>query len=402
MSSRDASPAPCFVSLLPLPSTAAHAALASARRGHRRARSPYALTDTAPAAAPQRRVPPPPRRRVRRPAHPADTAYTDYARELAEHPLLSHAEERALLRQASFLRVHEQLRAKLAHDAGAAPPDEECAAHLGLTPASYQARRRRALRARDRLVTANLRLVVKVASMQHKATAHAAPGTKRNDLVGISFTDLIQEGSLALIRAAELFDTSRGERFSSYAFRAIWSRCRRAATPASCIVSIPERLKVAANKLAKFRKDYRQEHGSKPSKELEAAVSPKENLERVRECQQHLHGGVYLDRPLRGMKNEGATTVLDTLTSQRLAPEDVVHQELVRRRVREACDKQLSKRDADVLALKFGLDDGKPVLAKHIAELFGISAPRVTQIVLQALEKLRVNEPELALLIHDL
>lgn len=79
-----------------------------------------------------------------------------------------------------------------------------------------------------------------------------------------------------------------------------------------------------------------------------------------------------------------------------------MQQELVRRNVKRACRRHLSPRDADVLSMRFGLDDGKPVLAKEIAKRMGVSAPRITQIVLQALETLRREVPELAVHIHEL
>lgn len=318
--------------------------------------------------------------------------------------MLNVPEERALLLKVRPLQVHERVRSDLTASLARQPTDTQLAAALGVSPARLLRERRKALRARDALVHANLRLVVRVATRVHKAVAARARASMAKEGAGVSLTDLIQEGSLALIRAAEKFDLSKGERFAPYACRAIWSRCRRAAVPASCIVSLPDRLRVAARKLGRFRAEFERENGERPSDEAEAAVTPTEPLRLVRNAEMHMHGGVFLDAPMKKGKREGGRTlsVMDTLTSNRPAPEDVVDRELVRKNIREACYKRLRRRDADILALRFGLDDGKPVLAKQIAVLYGISAPRVTQIVLQAMETLRVKEPELANHIHDL
>lgn len=339
-----------------------------------------------------------PRPRRARPA-PSPDSLLDFSREIADHSLLSLQEERALLLKLRPLRLHARVRADLAAENGTLPTDHQLAAALGYTHARLLRDRRKALRARDALVNANLRLVVRVASRVHRSLS-PQQGTGV-----ISLTDLIQEGSLALIRAAENFDTAKGTRFAPYACRAIWSRCRRVAMPASCIVSLPERLRVAANKLSRFRAEYRRQNGHNPSLHAQAALTPAEPLRLVLNAEKHLHGGVFLDAPLGVSKRHSGgrdVTALDTLSSARPVPEEVVDRELVRKNVREACYKRLSSRDADILAMRFGLDDGKPVLAKDIAAQFGISAPRVTQIVLQAMEKLRVSEPELADHIHDL
>ena len=349
---------------------------------------------TSPRRPPARRRPAPSKPRRTRPATvPSHDAFQDFSRELGEHSLLTPPEERALLLKVRPLRVHERVRADLASELRAPPTDAQLAAALGVSPPRLRRERRKALRARDALVHANLRLVVRVARRVHKTAGAAAGGAAG---AGVSLTDLVQEGSLALIRAAEKFDLQRGERFAPYACRAIWSRCRRAMTPASCIVSLPERLRVAAGKLGRFRAEFERENGRRPSEEAEAAVTAGEPLRLVRGAERHLRGGVFLDAPV------GDGCGLDMLRWEGKLPQEVLEREEVRRRVKEACYRRLRRRDADILVMRFGLEDGKPVLGREVAKRVGVSAPRVTQIVLQALETLRVQEPRLADLIHDL
>ena len=213
----------------------------------------------------------------------------------------------------------------------------------------------------------------------------------------VPLADLVQEGCIALIRSAELYDPEKGAKFTTYAWRAVVSACRRGATPANSIVKIPDRLRLASAKLRKFRESYIQQFGEEPSESTQQAQT-KERLALIRKSE-NVRRGVDLDA---AVGKDGQSTVMDVMVCQRSGPEEVVAQEMMRADVRDACYRSLPKRWADVVALRYGLNDGEPVVAKEVGKSFGISEVRVGQIVLQALEKLRKLEPDLLEHIYEL
>lgn len=311
--------------------------------------------------------------RVGTAAVPGDNGLRQFLKELSQHSMLSEEEERALLLRVQASREHERVQMELKTEFGRDAEEEEVAERLGLSRVEYRKEKRGCLEARDELVKANLRLVVHIASLLYRG--------KGEETSGMGLADLIQEGCLALIRAAERFDVKKSEKFAPYAFRAVWSRCRRACVPVGCIVSIPERLKEAVRKTRRLdREEGRQERSSV-----------------IAEAEMHLMGGgVYLDAPLK--QGDGELTVMDSLQSTKPRPEQVVE----RGDVWLACRKRLSERDARIIKLKFGLGGERPRLAKEIGKMEGLSAARVGQIVGQALDTLRVMEPGLVEYLHDL
>lgn len=311
--------------------------------------------------------------RVGTAAAPGDNGLRQFLRELSEHSMLSGEEERALLLRVQISREHERLQTELKADLGREAEEQEIAQRLGLSKMEFKRERRECLEARDELVKANLRLVVHIASLLYRG--------KGGETSGVGLADLIQEGCLALIRAAERFDVKKCEKFAPYAFRAVWSRCRRAYVPVGCIVSIPERLKEAV----------------RTTKRLDREQGRQERNSAVAEAEMHLMGGgISLDAPLK--RGDGELTVMDTLQSTKPRPEQFVE----RGDVWLACRKQLSERDARIVKLRFGLDGERPRLAKEIAKMEGLSAARVGQIVGQALDTLRETEPGLVEYLHDL
>lgn len=302
-----------------------------------------------------------------------DDGLRGFLRELSGHSLLCEREERGLLMKVQALREHERVQAELKAELGRDGEDEEVAERLGMGRGEFERERRECLEARDELVKRNLRLVVHIASLVYRG--------KGGETSGVGLGDLIQEGCLALIRAAERFDLSKAERFAPYAFRAVWSRCRRAYVPVACIVSIPQRLREAVRKTKRLDR----QHGVQ---QRGAAVA---------EAEMHLYGGgISLDAPLNIA--DGDLSVLDVLQSTRPRPQQVVE----RGDVWAACRKRLSERDALIVKLRFGLDGETPRLAKHIAKIVGLSAARVGQIVAHALHTLRHTEPGLLHYLSDL
>lgn len=301
---------------------------------------------------------------------------------LCAHEVLSLHEERALVGKIVPLHLHRRATERLKKGGSAQPTESEVAKVLGLSKRALKMQRDKAIKARNELARRNLRLVVS-----------ACARVKTN---GMPREDVVQEGCVAVVRAAERFDVQKGRRFGAYARRAVLSAGMRAGCGAGAAVVLPERLCVAARRVARFRETFLRQHGVLPP-DGAARVITKEPLRLVALAGRHLKGPVPLDERL-----EGGGSLMDIVPSNVPLPEEVVGLDMVRREVRIACYRSLPPRMAGVVVLRFGLNGGTPMLAKDIATIYGISGPRVRQIILEAFERLRRLEPGLAQLIYDL
>lgn len=327
--------------------------------------------------------------------------------DLTSHSLLTAAQEHELLRDIHFLRDEEFTRKILTSENDAAPSDEAVATALSLAPQELVSRRRMALKARNKLVTANVRLVSVIAGQVYQKTGGSYTRTMVES-PGVSRADLVQEGCIALIRAAELYDGRADTRFSTYASRAVWSACKRAATPTSCIVTLPDRLRRAAIKSRALEGRDVHEDDMEGSWTDRLQRSSREYLPShlVQLANAHLTSGVLLDEPARrqhdGHAYTGHTTRADLLQCNQPLPEELVAEESLRTDVHAACYDVLSQREADILVLKFGLNGETPMLAKDIASLYGVTGARISQLVSTARHTLREKAKYLEHLLHDL
>jgi RNA polymerase nonessential primary-like sigma factor len=175
-----------------------------------------------------------------------------YLRDIGRVPLLSHEQEITLGRQVQDLVALEELEQELAMRAGGSKPDpEQLAAAAGLTPQQLRKRLRSGQRAKERMVAANLRLVVSVAKKY----------TKRN----MELLDLIQEGTIGLVRGVEKFDPTRGYKFSTYAYWWIRQGITRAIAEKSRTIRLPIHITETLNKLKKGQRELSQELGRTPT-----------------------------------------------------------------------------------------------------------------------------------------
>lgn len=241
-----------------------------------------------------------------------------------------------------------------------------------LTAAQERALAARAQRgdmaARNALVEANLRLVVAIAQKYRRAS--------------VSLFDLIQEGNLGLIRAAEKFDPSRGFRFSTYASWWIRQAVARAVDE-DCMIHVPEYVRVKMRILRKQLLILRLEMGRDPTT-AEISASTKMGIEQVRELLSWDDEKIIsLDEPIA----EDATLV-DILPDEREEPLDIVATSALR----EAIDRALSHLDAreqHIVSMRFGLDGCGGRSRREIAANYGITRERIRQIEIKALEKIR-------------
>jgi RNA polymerase primary sigma factor len=228
------------------------------------------------------------------------------------------------------------------------------------------------------LVCANLRFVVSVAKQYQRQ--------------GVSLLDLIAEGNLGLIRAAQRFDETRGTRFITYAVWWIRQAIRRAAVDQSCVIRVPARRAADAHRIGRRANALSQKLGREPRQHEiaeELDISEGEVAAALAAAQLH----VSLDAPMTG----NASSLLDYLASDasRWADNDAVERSRSAA-VAEALS-QLRARDARIIRLYFGFDGEQPLSLEQIGARLGITRERVRQIRDRALRVLRKNISSLAL-----
>jgi RNA polymerase sigma factor (sigma-70 family) len=253
------------------------------------------------------------------------------------------------------------------------------AEHLLAASNNFSAARKRDLRAlvidgeraKDHLLRANLRLVV---SLAKRYTGHGMP-----------FLDLIQEGNLGLIRAVEKFDYTKGFKFSTYATWWIRQAISRAMADQSRTIRLPVHLVEQVNKLQRIRRELNQQLGREAT-HAELAVELDLTEERVRELIDLSRDLVSLDQTV-GADDDAA---LGDFIADDTAPaaEAAVEAGLMRRQLQSVLG-TLEAREAAVVRMRYGLDDGQPRTLDEIGRAFKLSRERIRQIERETMAKLR-------------
>jgi RNA polymerase primary sigma factor len=302
---------------------------------------------------------------------PADPVRA-YLREIGRAALLTAAEEVDLAKRIEAgLFAAERLRA------GTESSDE----------AARQLRRdlwwivRDGDRAKDRLLEANLRLVVSVA--------------KRYTGLGLPFLDLIQEGNLGLIRAVEKFDYAKGYKFSTYATWWIRQAITRAMAEQARTIRIPVHVVELINQLTRVRREMLHRLGREPTAE-ELGTALGVTPERVLEVQRHDRVPLSLDQTIGTEGDAQLGEVIED--SQAIVAVDAVSFTLLQDQLR-AVLATLSEREAGVVRLRFGLTDGRPRTLDEIGLVYGVTRERIRQIESKTMAKLR--HPSRSQLLRD-
>ena len=228
--------------------------------------------------------------------------------------------------------------------------------------------------ARQKLAEGNLRLVVSLA--------------KHYTGRGVQMMDLIQEGNMGLIRAAEKYDYTMENRFSTYASWWIKEAMQRAIDQQSREIRVPVHVAENMKKVQKISKDLQQKLGRDPLPKEIAEKMPGKTEEDVKNILSYLQSPVSLETPVG---DEGENSLGDMVEDKTEAtPEEAMNALVQKEEVSELLE-SLSERERQVIRLRYGLEDGKTHTLEEIGSILNVTRERVRQIEARAMEKLRKN-----------
>ncbi len=293
-----------------------------------------------------------------------------YLREIGRVPLLTREQEivygKQVQQMMSLLEAKQALTKKLRRE----PTSQEWASHVHMSEAELNQAVRNGQRAKQKMIEANLRLVVAIAKKYQK----------RN----MEFLDLIQEGTMGLERGVEKFDPTRGYKFSTYAYWWIRQAITRAIAQQARTIRLPIHITEKLNKIKKVQRELAQKLGRSPTpgeigQELELEPA------QIREYLNLSRQPVSLD--IRVGDNQD-TELQDLLEDDGPSPEHYMTQESLRQDLDDLLA-QLTPQQREVLSLRFGLEDGNELSLAKVGERLNLSRERVRQLEHQALAHLR-------------
>ena len=290
---------------------------------------------------------------------PIDDSVGLYFREMGQQSLLSAEEEVQLAKEIEAGRDSEE-RLQEEEETLTLDDRDEIANVIAMGDA-----------ARAHLIRANTRLVVSIA--------------KKYRGRGLQFLDLIQEGNVGLMKAVEKYDYRRGNRFSTYATWWIRQAVTRALANHGRTIRIPAHLGGRISKLYQVAQELEQEYGRQPTAE-EIAENMDLPAERVRWMLRTSRQPVHLERPVGDESDAELGDFIEDVDAP--PPAESVAQKMLTEELGEILD-QLTPREARILRLRYGLQDGESRTLKEVGEMFGLSRERIRQLEKEALRKLR-------------
>ncbi len=279
-----------------------------------------------------------------------------YLKEMARVPLLNTEEEISLAKR---LELGDECERKLRKD-----PENKKACE-------WQAKYTDGMDAREHLIKANTRLVVSIA--------------KKYMSRGVPFLDLIQEGNLGLMKAVEKFDYRRGYRFSTYATWWIRQTITRAIADQGRTIRVPVHMSDRIRRLYRVARQLEQEYGRKPTPDeiaKEMQCEPRKIQWMLRVSWQPLS----LEHPVGEDEDSELGNFIEN--DSELTPAQSAHDNLLREKIEEVLS-TLTPREARILRLRFGLQNGRCYTLEEVGQKFGLTRERIRQIEGRALRRLR-------------
>ncbi|WP_310411425.1 RNA polymerase sigma factor, RpoD/SigA family [Chamaesiphon sp. OTE_8_metabat_110] len=293
-----------------------------------------------------------------------------YLHEIGRVPLLTQEQEICYGKQVQQMMLLQEVKQSLEQALDRPPTTTEWAAKAKLSTAEFDRVLRLGLQAKQKMIEANLRLVVAIAKKYQK----------RN----LEFLDLIQEGSLGLERGVEKFDPTRGYKFSTYAYWWIRQAITRAIAQQGRSIRLPIHITEKLNKIKKTQRELSQQLG-RSATSAEIAVALQLEPAQIRDYLNISRQPISLDVRVGDHQD---TELSELLEDGGISPEKYTVQESLRQELHSTLA-ELTSQQQDVISLRFGLEGGAELSLAKVGEILNLSRERVRQLEHQALSHFR-------------
>lgn len=296
-----------------------------------------------------------------------------YLRDIGRIPLLEHDEEILLGRN-----VQRLMEIKACEELLGESNQEELASSLGITTKELRKQIRNGEKAKDKMVTANLRLVVSVAKKY----------TKRN----MELLDIIQEGTIGLVRGVEKFDPGRGYKFSTYAYWWIRQGITRAIAEKSRAIRLPIHVTENLNKLKKAQRELSQLNGQMPNI-FQLSDHLNLTVDEIKDLMCKARQPTSLEIKIGENRD---TALIDLLEDENQLPDRLIERQFIKEDIRELI-KDLPEMQAAVISMRYGIGEEilEPMSMTAIGQILNMSRDRVRTLEHKALRSLRERRSEI-------
>jgi RNA polymerase nonessential primary-like sigma factor len=304
---------------------------------------------------------------------PTTDLVRSYLKEIGRYPLLTPEQEITNARLVQQMMAIEEQRSSLALQLNRQPTARELATSLGQSEAEVESIVQQGQKAKQKMVTANLRLVVAIA--------------KKYQNHNLDFLDLLQEGALGLQRGIEKFDPNKGYKLSTYTYWWITQSITRAIADKSRTIRLPIHINEKLNKIRRIQQQLSQSLGRPP---VVAEIAESLNLlpSQIRDYLQVSKSPVSLEMRVG---DEGESELVDILPMDSISLDEQITQELLHQDLSELLA-LLKPRQREVLTLRFGLSDNQELTLSQVAKRLNLSRETIRKTEHLALKILRSHQ----------